>query len=122
MIPVAEAHPTFPPAPQPTETASVPSQPVAAPTPVVPVAEPTQAAETPPEGGSTAQTKQEEAARLETPAKANLNSAKAEAKLENEGAPKLENYNGRANIKLSGEEHFDYVESILEHVRGCDPN
>ncbi|MBV8273634.1 MAG: hypothetical protein JO170_00020 [Verrucomicrobia bacterium] len=81
--PVAEAHPTPPtPSPAPTETASVPSQPPAAAVraPVVPVAEP-QAVKTPPEGDSTAQTKQEEAARQEAPAATNLNSAKAEAKL-----------------------------------------
>jgi hypothetical protein len=87
QVPVAEAHPTPPtpsPAPQPAETASpvVPSQPAAVAVPVVPVAEP----QTPPGGGSTEQQEKEEQARQEGPPAqaaplANLNSAKAEAKL-----------------------------------------
>ena len=77
--PSAEAHPTPTTRPAPPETAPPVVEPAAA--AVVPVAEP-RAVKTPPEGGST---EKKEEVRQEEPqaaaATANLNSAKAEAKL-----------------------------------------
>jgi outer membrane biosynthesis protein TonB len=117
--PAAEAHPTPPtpsPAPQPTQDSLspvVPSKPapVAVPAPVVPVAEP----QTPPGGGSTEHEEKEDKAGQEAPL-ANLNSAKAEAKL-----VKALDYLVSLStiIPTTPAEKWFINESILASLTGC---